>query len=311
MKILELPGCPACGSRTFASFDVGGGNLLRRCTECGTVSAHEYADPQEVYVDGYMFGEAGPFGLDVRHPDFQRYLLRVADRRIALIERATGLRSGVLLDVGSGTGEVLVAAGRRGWRAQGVEPEHTAAEMARGRGLEVIVSTLPEAGLPERSFDVVSAFHVLEHIPDTREFLRTMARFARPGGFVAIEVPNFKSVQRRRLREGWTGLRPREHVVHFTPETLARAMRAVGIEPVMVRSPAYLGSPQTLQHMLDDLVRHGRYRRLVEPFSEVRVVDGVGARYPTRVGWALLRATEAVYDRAGVGAVVLCVGTVR
>src|SRR5205807_4291225 len=137
-------------------------------------------------------------------------LMRVARRRIKLIERASGLRFGALLDVGSGTGEVLLAAGERGWRAQGVEPERTAAEMARRRGLTVAVAGLVQSGLPQRTYDVVSAFHVLEHIPDSRAFLRTMARWVRPGGFVAVEVPNFASVQRRRLGDRWSGLRPRE-----------------------------------------------------------------------------------------------------
>ena len=291
-------------------FDLGGGNLLRRCTECGTVCAQDYADPGEVYVDGYMFGEAGDFGLDVRDPLFQRYLMRVADRRIGLIERAAG-RTGSLLYVGSGTGEVLMVARERGWQTQGVEPERTAAEMARGRGLEVKVALLEQSGLPERSFDVVSSFHVLEHQPDSLSFLRTMSRWARPGGLVAIEVPNWASVQRRRLREHWSGLRPREHLVHFTPDTLRHTFESVGIEPLLVRSPAYVGPPQNLDHALWDLVRpNGRFRRLVEPLCRVRVVNGTPARYPTRAGWAVLHAMEAIYDWAGVGAVVVCVGRV-
>jgi SAM-dependent methyltransferase len=310
MTVLELPECPACRQTSFRCFDLGGGNRLRRCTACDTVSAEDYVDPAEVYVDGYMFGQAGRFGVDVRHPTYQRYLARVAARRIALIQRATRLKRGSLLDVGSGTGEVLAAARTRGWRVQGVEPERTGAQMAREHGLDVVVSGLEESGLPERSFDVVSAFHVLEHLPDSRSFLRTLARWARPGGFVVIEVPNWRSVQRRRLRQDWSNLRPGEHLVHFTPQTLSRAMRASGIEPVGVRSPAYVGPPQTLDHALNDLVRHGRYRRLVEPLSDVRGVDGAQARFPTRAGWAVLRATEAVYDRAGVGAVVFGVGSV-
>jgi 2-polyprenyl-3-methyl-5-hydroxy-6-metoxy-1,4-benzoquinol methylase len=308
MKIIELPTCPACGSRTFRTFDLGEGNLLRRCTVCETVSALGYADPAEVYVDGYMFGEAGQFGLDVRHPLFQRYLLRVAERRVKMIEHATGLHRGRLLDVGCGTGEVLLTARDRGWSAQGVEPERTAAEMARGRGLDVVTAMLEDSELPEAEFDVVTAFHVLEHLPNSRAFLRSLARWARPGGFVAIEVPNFKSVQRRRLREHWTGLRPHEHIAHFEPETLARTMAGVGLEPVLIRSPAYIGEPQNLQYALNDLVRHGRYRRLLERLSTVRAPDGEPALYPTRAGWAVLRATEWIYDRAGVGAVVLCIG---
>jgi SAM-dependent methyltransferase len=311
VKILELATCPACGASTFRSFDLGEGNFLRRCTECHTVSAHDYADPAEVYVDGYMFGQAGDFGLDVTHPTFQKFLGRVADRRIAMIEKATGLPGGSLLDVGSGTGEVLQAAQERGWFPQGVEPERTAAEMARERGLDVVTELLEEAGLPESHYDVVSAFHVLEHMPDSRGFLQTMSRWVRPGGFVVVEVPNFNSVQRRRLREDWPGLRPREHIVHFTPQTLERVLRAVGITPVMMRSPAYLGPPQTLDHALADLVRHGRYRRLLEPLSSARTVDGHTSRLPTRAGWAVLRATEALYDIAGVGSVVFAVGSIH
>lgn len=310
MKVLELPACPACGSHTYRTFELGTGNTLRRCADCDTVSALRYADPAEVYVDGYMFGEAGRFGLDVRAESFQRYLLRVADQRIAMIEEGSGVRGGSLLDVGSGTGEVLVAARRRGWTGKGVEPERTAAEMARGRGLDVTISSLEESGLPERSFDVVSAFHVLEHIPDSRSFLRVMSRWAKPGGFITIEVPNWRSVQRRRLRQDWPALRPLEHLVHYTPKTLTATLRAIGLEPVLVRSPAYVGPPQALDHALQDLVRLGRFRRLVEPLSRVRTVEGYTGRFPTRAGWAALRATEAIYDRAGVGAVVFCVARV-
>ena len=188
MKVHALPACPTCHGQEFRSFDLGGGNYLRRCVACDTVSASEYADPSEIYVDGYMFGEAGDFGLDVRDPLFQQYLTRVAHHHVGFIEKGTSLKAGSLLDVGSGTGEVMMAARDRGWTVQGAEPEHTAAEMAQGRGLPVEIALLEESGLPERHYDVVSAFHVLEHVPDSESFLRNMARWARPGGFVTIEV---------------------------------------------------------------------------------------------------------------------------
>jgi SAM-dependent methyltransferase len=238
--------------------------------------------------------------------------MRVARRRVRTLERASGLRFGSLLDVGSGTGEVLLAAGERGWRAQGVEPERTAAALAQRRGLSVTVAGLEGSGLPERSYDVVSAFHVLEHIPDSRGFLHTLARWARPGGYVAVEVPNFASVQRRRLHEGWTGLRPHEHLVHFTGATLKRTFAAAGIEPVLVRSPAYVGPPQSLDQALWDLVRpHGRLRRALAPLCRAgRDETGNTQRYPTPPVWAVLRMVEAAYDAGGAGAVVLCVGRV-
>lgn len=311
MKILELAGCPACGASVYRTFDLGNGNVLRRCSACDTVSALRYADPAEVYVDGYLFGAAGGFGIDVRQPGFQEYLMGVAAQRLRLIERSTRIRGGSLLDVGSGTGEVLMAARDRGWQTQGVEPERTAAEMALGRGLDVTISTLEQSGLPEASFDVVSAFHVLEHIPDSRGFLRTLARWARPGGYVVVEVPNFASLQRRTLADRWPDLRPLEHLVHFTPRTLKATFEAAGLEPRAARSPAYIGPPQSLDYALGDLARpHGRLRRLLEPLSPIRDTGAGPARYPNRAGWALLHVAETFHDRAGLGSVVFCVGRV-
>jgi SAM-dependent methyltransferase len=311
MKTLPMPLCPACHGRSFRYFDLGGGNQLRRCVTCDTVSAESYVDPSEVYVDGYMFGQAGPFGVDVRDPVYQRYLARVADRRIAMIEKAAHLSRGSLLDVGSGTGEVLAAARDRGWSVQGVEPERTGAQVAQERGLDVAVSTLEESGLPMGSFDVVSAFHVLEHLADSQAFLRTLAQWVRPGGAVVIEVPNWRSVQRRRLHQRWSGLRPGEHLVHFTPQTLARTMRTSGVQPVQVWSPAYVGPPQNLDQALWDLQRPlGRLSRVLRRLSRVETIDGVPTLYPTPAGWSILRVVEAVYDAAGVGAVVFCVGRV-
>jgi hypothetical protein len=164
--------------------------------------------------------------------------------------------------------------------------------------------------LPERSYDVVSAFHVLEHVPDARAFLRTLSRWVRPNGFVTIEVPNFNSTQRRRMGNDWPHLRPHEHLTHFTPQTLTRAVDGAGLAPVFERSPVYLGPPQTLDQALYDLSRQGAFKHLVEPLSRMSKGRGERVRYPNRAGWAVLRAVEALHDRAGVGSVVFCVARV-
>lgn len=310
MRTHALPTCPACGSGDCLRFDLGAEHHLKKCQACETVSALEYADPEEIYTDGYFFGDSRwGVGFDVREPVFQQYLARVAERRLDLIETVAG-GPGRFLDVGSGTGEVLLAAKDRGWEVQGVEPERTGAQVALDRGLPVAVALLEESGLPERSWDVVAAFHVLEHMPDSSSFLGTLARWAKPGGHVVIEVPNFASVQRRRGREGWVNLRPLQHVVHFTPETLERTLRDNGLEPKLIRTPAYVGPPQNLDHAVSDLARGDRLRRVMAPLAPRRRVNGDRARVPGKAGWMALRAIELVYDRAGVGTVVLALSGV-
>ncbi len=274
------------------------------------MSAPEYGDPAEIYVDGYMFGETD-FGLDVRDPTFQKYLLQAAVQRFEIIERhAGGPRS--LLDVGSGTGEVLATGRDRGWRVQGVEPEHTAADMAKRRGVNVVSSMLEDSGLPEGSWDVVSAFHVLEHIPDPIRFLRTLSRWASPGGHIVIEVPNFASRDRRLRHEGWMGLRPLEHINHFTPSTLTAAFRRADLEPVVVRAPTYVGPPQSLEQALWDLARGPRARRVLEPFSHRRHAGSPSEveHDPGRLAWRALRTIARAHDRRRLGAVALGVARV-
>ena len=79
----------------------------------------------------------------------------------------------------------------------GLELMPEAAEHARAaHGVDVHVASLEDADLPERAYDAVSALHVVEHVPDVAGFLREMARRARPGGHVLVEVPNLDSRQR-------------------------------------------------------------------------------------------------------------------
>jgi SAM-dependent methyltransferase len=306
MKIHALDACPACGARQSRDFRFGAQRLCR-CAACETIYAADYADPSEVYVDGYLCAET-EFGIDISHPRFQRYLAGVGAERARLIERITGAR-GRLLDVGCGSGEFAAAARGHGFDVQAVEPESTGAEIARKRGLDVREAMLEDAGLPERSYDVVSAFHVLEHLPDSRAFLSGLARFAKPGGHVVIEVPNFGSVLRRRSGVDWVHLRPLEHLIYHTPETLERSFLRSGLEPVAVRTRTWLSPPQSLDDALADLARPrlGPARTLLARREEV---DGNAVLVPRPIGWALLRALGAAYDFLRGGTVVLGVARV-
>jgi SAM-dependent methyltransferase len=278
---LALEACPACGAREAEAAELG----LRRCSACATVYAREYADPDEVFVDGYFEGGAGSFGIDTAHPRFQAFMAEVCARRCAFVESLGG--TGSLLDVGCGGGELLRAALARGWQASGAEPMAEAAELARGRApaADIRVGLSSEVGFEERSFDAVCAFHVLEHMPDSRAFLRELARFARPGGLVVVETPNYASLLRRRHGQNWIHLRPLEHLVHFTPQTMRAALAGAGLEPVRVTTPTWIVGEHTPAELASELA----------------------LRRPLGVH-ALARGLEALYRRRGVGAVVLGAG---
>lgn len=251
MRTMPLTACPACHSRAARTFSIGS-EKLKKCKDCHLVYAPAYVDPDEIYVEGYHSGGMGNFGVDISHPEWAEFLEFVGERRMDMLEEVV-TTPGRILDVGCGPGHTLASAKKRGWDAVGVELVPSAVKFANDEfGLEVHCSLLEDSGLPERSFDVVSATHVLEHQEDGAGFLTSVARWVKPGGHLFIEVPNWHSVDRLGNRDQWYGLRPLEHLGHYTPRTLAKTMERIGFTPVAVRTPFYQFHRQTLGQALHD-----------------------------------------------------------
>jgi 2-polyprenyl-3-methyl-5-hydroxy-6-metoxy-1,4-benzoquinol methylase len=307
LDVHEVLACPSCASSAYEEVTVGD-HRLRRCGVCSLVYAPEYGDPEAIYVDGYMKGN-GTFGLDITNPVFQEYLRSVGMRRVDMIEKVSG-KPGTLLDVGCGSGELLEAARDRGWDVVGVEVVEESVEAARSRGLEIRHGLLQESGLPERHYDVVSAFHVLEHMSEGTEFLKLIARWVRPGGHLCIEVPNWRSFARRNSGDQWIHLRPLEHLGHYEPKTLAATLERAGLEPVLVRTATYLWSEQSVDQALSDLGQL-RLRKVLGPLSRAgTTAGGRPAKVPNGVGWAVLNGARRAFDAAKVGQVCFAMARV-
>ena len=290
MTTIALDSCPVCGRPGGRDFTLGEARL-RRCDACATVYSQRYADPDTVYADGY-YSDDSPFGIDVRHPRFQAFLAEVNDQRA---ERLTQVvpRPGSLLDVGCGTGDFLAAMRDRGWSVTGVDPMQEAGEAARARGLDVRTAMLADAGLPQGEWDVVSALHVLEHVPDAPGFLRELASWARPGGHVLVESPNWNSHLRKTAGHRYLHLRPLEHLVHFEPRTLRAALENAGLEPVTVETATWASELHTPAEALADIGR------------------GSLANLPAPLARAAVRVGRALDARSGAGMVVWAVARTR
>jgi SAM-dependent methyltransferase len=267
------------------------------------------ADPEEIYVDGYMTGgsELG-FGLDVVNPAFQALLLHCGHRRLRELTRLIG-RQEPLLDVGCGTGEFLAAAKQAGWNAVGVEPVEESSRIARDRGLDVHNAMLQDSGLAEGSFGLATAFHVLEHMSEAVDFLQLVSRWVRPGGYVAIEVPNWDSTQRRRTGQAWPGLRPLEHISHYGAATLRDTMARSGLEAVKTRTITFSWQDMPVRYALNDLGLISllpRLRRLTTPGPR----NGEDGPYPSTPLYHALRLVGRGYDVFRRGQGLLGVGRV-
>lgn len=219
----EVRICPACG----------GGTTLPRVTgpELGAY-----------YATGYgPHSRAGASGALGRATMAARLRTRLFRRLDDLAPNGGGERS--LLDVGSGSGDLGGVLGARGWSVIGVDPSPEACETARRQGVDARQGTLETVELPPASFDAAVFHHSLEHVADPAAALRSAHGLLRPGGAVAISVPNFDSPQRRRLGAGWWALDVPRHRFHFSPEALRRALGAGGFEVEWLRPTASVLGP--------------------------------------------------------------------
>jgi 2-polyprenyl-3-methyl-5-hydroxy-6-metoxy-1,4-benzoquinol methylase len=146
-------------------------------------------------------------------------LRRVARRRARLVLSKVERKSGVVLELGCSTGEMLDAMAREGWEAYGVDLSERAVAAARRKYPDIHVSVGTEAALLEdsstRRFDIIMAFHVLEHIRDVGQVLRNCERLIAPGGYLVLFVPNWESWSRFVFRDSWPDFMP-EHIHLFS-----------------------------------------------------------------------------------------------
>lgn len=144
---------------------------------------------------------------------------------------------GSLLDVGAGTGDFLKVAKVKGWQVHGMEPNKNAAKLALEKGIDLKASLNDFEG---KQFDVVTLWHVLEHIPDLEETILKLAALVKPQGALIIAVPNFKSFDARYYGKFWAAYDVPRHLWHFSKESMknlfAENFHLKKIEPMIFDS---------------------------------------------------------------------------
>jgi ubiquinone/menaquinone biosynthesis C-methylase UbiE len=124
---------------------------------------------------------------------------------------------GKLLDIGAGTGDFLVAAKNDGWQTLGIEPNVKAKTIAINKGV-YFADNLSD--LESYSFDVITLWHVLEHVPNLEEYLKELKRLLKPSGKIIIAVPNFKSFDANFYGRHWAAYDVPRHIWHFSKTSI-------------------------------------------------------------------------------------------
>ncbi len=230
--------CAVCGSDRFVPFLEKDGYRIVRCAACAFLFVYPPPDSatlHALYTDPAYFRSEGPFGY-ADYAALRAFWETQARERLLVIERYVA--RGTLLDVGCASGIFLRVAQERGWKVSGIEiaPE-AACEAERLTGCRIVSS--PEPLLREgRTFDVITLWEYLEHVPDPRAELQRLSRLLRPEGLLALSTPNAGQRLAQRAPALWKEFKPPEHLSFFTAETLLRLLAACGFRELCVRAIA-------------------------------------------------------------------------
>ena len=157
----------------------------------------------------------------ISHTDSKRSLFEKAyhfvkgialKNKLNLINNCSSSK-GNLLDIGAGTGDFLFTAKQNGWEIIGVEPSEKAKGIAIGKGIKFSDIT---QDLESHSFDVITMWHVLEHIPNLEIQIKELKRLVKPNGTIIIAVPNFKSYDAKYYGKFWAAFDVPIHFWHFS-----------------------------------------------------------------------------------------------
>jgi SAM-dependent methyltransferase len=274
IAVEEAAKCPLCGhaghplysglrDRYWAAPGAWG---FRRCGRCG----HMWLDPRplpgeigRLYASYYTHGVGWP---DPMHgvgfwPRCQRGVLEAlgypgvardsTERLLGKVSRflpplwdefeqtvrsVPGPPRGTLLDAGSGDGAYMTVMKTLGWDVRGIEPDSNAVRVARGRGLDVLESSIEEGQLPAGHFDVITMSHVIEHVLDPAATFVAVHRALRPGGLAVVLTPNAESWGHSLFGPAWFHLDPPRHLHLFSSRNLVAIAERAGLEVLRVRT---------------------------------------------------------------------------
>lgn len=219
-KVTKVP-CPVCdGYEKVKSRGTKGLIRLLECCRCGFAFADRtyWKDPYH----GSDYYEANAEELSALG-----FSKTDADRLSMLVKRFDN--GGMLLDFGGGMGTTAGAANQFGFSCTVVESSRKAIEMGVKRYPKVqwIYSEEIPSDIPDNSYDVVTMFHVLEHVLEPKRLLLQVRRILKGGGLLLIEVPNWASMERRIKGMNWLYLVD-HHVNYFSKRTLDRLVEPLG-----------------------------------------------------------------------------------
>lgn len=304
IRELTAQACPSCGGNDSAPCLQAPDRFhmrnivyqLVRCSECSLVWLKDPPQPgqmSEHYGADYhkLITTSGEVDLSQRWHSQRRQVLKM-------------LSKGALLDVGCSSGAFLRSLKDTGIDLYGIEISPEEARRAElGSGARVFAGEILDARFSPASFDIITCFHVLEHVHEVVRVLERLTEWLKPGGWLYILVPNIEATEARIFGSHWYGLELPRHLYHFSPSSLSRLLHSVGLNEVVLRTPADCYVEKSIRYLVDTmLVASGSARPSLAASPEVRNIPWRVLRKGFRLG--LLWPFRKMAASSGHGAAI-------
>lgn len=176
----------------------------------------------------------------ISHTDTKRNILEYVYhyvRQIALKQKlklinSFNVESQNLLDIGCGTGDFLETALKANWTITGIEPNANAREIANAKTNNSVFKTEHLEKLKPNSFDVITLWHVLEHLPNLEKHAEVLKSLLKPNGTLVIAVPNFKSYDAQYYKNFWAAYDAPRHLWHFSKTAITEVFKKESLQLV-------------------------------------------------------------------------------
>ena len=154
---------------------------------------------------------------------YQRVRKHTLQKKLTLINSFNSSEK-KLLDIGSGTGDFLATCQNNGWNVFGVEPSKEARKISENKKMKAVTDL---SLLKESSFDVITLWHVLEHVENLLEYIELLRTKLKPDGVLIIAVPNYNSFDANYYKEYWAAFDVPRHLWHFSQESIRKLFSQV------------------------------------------------------------------------------------
>ncbi|MBR9844604.1 MAG: class I SAM-dependent methyltransferase [Algicola sp.] len=200
-----------------------------------------HPQPSEVELPKYYQSEDYISHTDAKRNLFERvyqFIKSIALKRKLKLINSFDLGDKKLLDVGCGTGDFLKIAKDNLWDVSGVEPNSKARTIANTKTENTVYDVDQLLKFEKHSFDVITLWHVLEHLPKLKTHIEVFESLLKPNGRLVIAVPNFKSYDANYYKKYWAAFDVPRHLWHFSQNSISKlvhqnGMQVIKIEPML------------------------------------------------------------------------------